>query len=1056
MVWVWIAAVGSLAGLPGALTAADTSAVSPPAVLVDGQFAWRLKAYTAKDGLPQLTPTEILQTNDGYLWITTFGGLSRFNGKEFKNYLFADTAELVSDRMTALHEDYEGVLWIGHEGGGVTVRRNNRFEEFTPARQLPAFAITALARTGDGVLWLSLGDGRLATCQGEACALYSTEREIDSVRTLYLANDDTLWVGTDKGVFGIRAGELLNLPAPPTPSLAGVRDLTQDDQGHLLVAAQAGVFMLDESRWRLVYQYPPGQPIRAMTVDNRGNLWLGTASQLLALPALAESPEAPAYGPATIIHPEIFDTLIWSLTVDREGSIWVGAQGRGLAQLTPEIVRRYSEESGLIRRETLAVVADGAGGIFVASGCASPLLHLQNGTFADMPLPKELPYPCLHSLLRDRAGALWVGLVSQVARYQDDQWEIFKLSDEKATGPVRALFESSDGQLWAGTEKSGLFRLQDSIFERLSRSRGQSTDDVRFITETRDGALWLGTRGGAIRMHNGERRLFATGDGLPPGTVRSIHEDHDGSLWIGTYGGGLGYLSGEEISVVNETHGLFENVVSALVDDKAGQFWMLGNRGIYLAQRDDLKAVIAGHQQKLTSVAFTEREGMIEGSGGTQNSGISMSDGTMWFTTMDGLAHINAAQFQLNQIRPAVAIEELRVDGERVSSTTGRVELPAGRHNLEIDYAGLSYLQPDRMQFMFRMEGFDEGWRQVGNRRVAYYSDLPPGDYTFRVRAANSHGLWNESGASLQVRKAARFYETRFFILSAAAIFLLLVYAFYALRLRRINAHNAQLSQINRRLEREVHERQRAEAMAELNNERLAETNAALETRNREMERFTYTVSHDLKSPLVTIKGFLRLLEEDVDSNDTEQVRDDIERIRHAADNMGTLLDELLELSRVGRKSNPPQVVDLARLAHEAAELTAGESAVAGARIEIADNLPDVFGDRARLLQVFQNLLDNAVKYIGDTKRPLIEVGATARKDDVLCYVKDNGSGIDPRHHELVFGLFERADAASEGTGIGLTLVQRIIETHNGKIWIESEGKGHGTTIWFTLPLPPE
>ena len=226
-----------------------------------------------------------------------------------------------------------------------------------------------------------------------------------------------------------------------------------------------------------------------------------------------------------------------------------------------------------------------------------------------------------------------------------------------------------------------------------------------------------------------------------------------------------------------------------------------------------------------------------------------------------------------------------------------------------------------------------------------------------------------------------------------------------------------------------------------------------LEAKNAELERFTYTVSHDLKSPLVTIKGFLGLLEKDAAKGDTQRMKRDIQQIQDAAEKMQQLLGELLELSRVGRLVNSPEAVPLTALAQEAVGLVTGRIKERGVTVEINPAMPVVYGDRIRLLEVLQNLIDNAVKFMGDQPDPRIEIGMRNQDGQVVCFVQDNGVGIHPRYHEKVFGLFDRLDATSEGTGIGLALVKRIVEVHGGKIWIESEGKGNGTVFCFTIPL---
>jgi signal transduction histidine kinase len=255
---------------------------------------------------------------------------------------------------------------------------------------------------------------------------------------------------------------------------------------------------------------------------------------------------------------------------------------------------------------------------------------------------------------------------------------------------------------------------------------------------------------------------------------------------------------------------------------------------------------------------------------------------------------------------------------------------------------------------------------------------------------------------------------------------------------------NAQLVEA---LERELSERQRLEGAGQVLIRELS-------AKNEELERFAYAVSHDLKSPLITVRGFLGFLERDVLDGETERVRDDLVRIQEATRRMQRLVDELLELSRIGRRVNPPETLPFDEIAREAAGLVEGRLRARGVSVEIPAGLPYVHGDRPRLVGVVQNLLDNAAKFMGDQPRPRVEVGArTGDGTEPVFFVRDNGIGIEAPFREKVFSLFEKLDPDSEGTGVGLALVRRIVEVHGGRIWIESAGRGQGTTFAFTLPF---
>ena len=225
-----------------------------------------------------------------------------------------------------------------------------------------------------------------------------------------------------------------------------------------------------------------------------------------------------------------------------------------------------------------------------------------------------------------------------------------------------------------------------------------------------------------------------------------------------------------------------------------------------------------------------------------------------------------------------------------------------------------------------------------------------------------------------------------------------------------------------------------------------------LEANNAELERFTYTVSHDLRNPLVTIKGFVGMLEKDLQEGRQDKVKSDLQRISTAADKMHALLSDLLELSRIGRITNPPEDIDLAQVIHEAIETLDARLRSRNVIVHCALDLPVVYGDRVRLREVFENLIDNAAKYMGDQAEPMIEIGTRCEGGETTIFVKDNGLGIEPQFQSRIFGLFDKLNPASEGTGIGLALIKRIIEVQGGRIWVESDGLGKGSTFYFTIP----
>ncbi len=373
---------------------------------------------------------------------------------------------------------------------------------------------------------------------------------------------------------------------------------------------------------------------------------------------------------------------------------------------------------------------------------------------------------------------------------------------------VRAVYADPGGTVWIGTE-GGLNVLEGGRLKIYTTENGLANNTVWSFHEDRKGNLWIGTRQGLNRLDHREKNReltftrYTTKDGLSSDIVGPIHEDREGDLWFGTFGGGLNRLKDGKFTHVTTKQGLFNDVAFTILEDAGGNFWMSCNKGIYRASRKELVQCCEGKISRVRCVSYNEKDGMKsrECNGGSRPPGLKSSDGKLWFPTIKGLVMIDPENIKRNRLSPPVKIEEITIGDRKLLppfplNEKKELVLSPGEKQYEIHYTALSFLAPAEVRFKYRLEGFETGWRGVGTRRTAYYSNLSPGNYTFRVTACNDDGVWNETGAALSFYLEPYFYQTGWFYIPAALGLLFLVFGIYRLRVKQITDRKIELERL--------------------------------------------------------------------------------------------------------------------------------------------------------------------------------------------------------------------------------------------------------------------
>jgi signal transduction histidine kinase/AraC-like DNA-binding protein len=633
--------------------------------------------------------------------------------------------------------------------------------------------------------------------------------------------------------------------------------------------------------------------------------------------------------------------------------------------------------------------------------------------------PRELRDRNVFALYGDRDGRVWAGAGGLLFRYDGRSWTSFPASSGGPEATVRAFAPTRDGALWMGTNGGGLTRYREGTFARVTHADGLPSDLVRSLYQDADGWLWVGTEGrGLARL---DPRAWTTASGTPPDADRRI-------VRIGT------------------KDGLFDEVIHQILEDDAGRLWMNTNRGIFWVPRAELVAFAEGRVSRIHSTSYTERDGMRnrEGNGGVQPAGAKGLDGRLWFPTQDGVVVVDPAKVRREQRAPPVVVEQVVAGGGPLRPERDSIALRPEQRDVQIEYTALTLLEPANVRFRYRLDPYDAGWVDVGNRRTAFYTKVPPGKYTFVVEASDATGGWYEPGARLAVQVLPRIWETsgfRWFSVAALGILGLV-----AVRLReaRLRARALQL-------ERVVDER--TEALRDRERE-LADRNARLQSLDHAKTRFFANVSHELRTPLTLTIGPLEDLHARAGGDPEVERWLDI-ALRNAR-RLLRLVNQILDVAKLeaGAMHLAPRPLDLGPFTRGVVAAFAPVAERKGIRLtmEIVGALPGAF-DADAIEKILTNLLSNAIKFT--PSGGAVHVVLSRDRDAARLLVSDSGPGIPPDQVAHVFERFYQVDEsttrAQPGTGIGLSLVKELVELHGGTIVVESGSAG--TTFTATIPV---
>ncbi len=803
---------------------------------------YRRQSWQNDNGLPQNTVYSILQAKDGFLWLATEAGLVRFDGVDFRVFDTANTPQLRSNFVNAVMEDKSGTLWVSTADGLISLR-DGKFTAFTTDEGLPSNTVLGTRQQRDGRLLAITTAGLAVAIGGRFQPINGTAGLGVSDGNNLLSEDahGTVWVAGARQLVAISPGSMSANPPIPAADLGTIQAISAGPNGNLWVGGHDGLAYFNGVKRIRVPNGAglPAENITALLPDSSGNMWIGTSAglaffskgsikqigeheglggvriQKLFLDRAGALWVAFDHGLARIVNGKVDvasqqTTVTGALTIfeDREGSMWFGADTGGLNVLREQTFSTITAQDGLSGDFVRAVFQDHGGAIWI--GTNSGVDKLSEGKITSLRSENGLSSNVVLALAETRVGTdhdLWVGTPDGLSRIRNGQSRLYSAADGLADNFVRSLLADADGSLWIGT-RNGLSHFSSGgVFTSYSRQDGLGSDVIGAMLRTRSGDLWISTLGGLSRFNGSGFTNYTAHNGLGSDAITSLLEDAEGTLWIGTNGGGISRLRNGVFTALPPAKSGLPDTVFGILEDNKKDLWLSSKKGIYRVH----SAALNAYADKLTSELETRIYGVADGmrigecSSGGHPAAWRMQDGTLWFATLKGATSVNPQTSAENSLPPLTAIVQAVVDDQPVDVHSFFKVLP-GHERITIHYTGLSFVAPQKVRYRYMLQGFDRGWVQAEGSRTAYYTNVPPGTYQFKVISMNNEGVWSTEPATLEFKVEPRFTQTIWFYGLIALLLIALGYAIYRVRVRYVEAEYQAVMAERGRIAREVHD----------------------------------------------------------------------------------------------------------------------------------------------------------------------------------------------------------------------------------------------------------
>jgi len=976
--------------------APPTATCASPAGGNDKPLArYKVDTWTEETGFPALEITAIHQSRNGYLWIGTGSGLFRYDGARFVVYDKSSSPTLPLSRISAIYEDRTGDILIGTFGGGLSRLSNGTITTMKWQNGLPSDYVSAICEDTDGTLWVGTDGKGMCRIEKDTIVQFKDTSGLVSNHITAFAHDGSdLWIGTISGLQRYRHGrpESFNNARLPNSHILSLRS----DGPNLWIGTTGGLSLLRDDSIT-TYTRKDGLPsngIKAIQRERDDILWLATQGGGLVRFSRGRFE---AYIPGGL--PAGSD--VEAVCIDSEGSIWAGLSGGGLFRLRDETFSWYSTIDGLADNETNTVMVDRRRTLWVGTGKGLSAFRSDGTTRKYMP-PGRHNSAHILALHEDMNGTIWFGtragglftvrgdIVSEAPFRVPDRAEVWQ------------IFSDHENTMWIGT-RTGLWRVRGQHYDKFNRDTGLSHDDVRALCEDKFGDLWIGTSYGLNGFKGGRFTQYKLKQGISSDIVVALHPDSNGDLWIGTFDG-LNRLRDGIFTHFKVENGLPDDNILSITEDNRGGFWIASGKGLYRVLKQDLNSFADGGITSIPVTTFDKSDGLRSGSfsGAVQPPAWRDASGRIWFATAKGVAMVDPQNIRKNPVPPPVIIEAISVD-RNPQPLAPVIEMGPGHSVFEIMYTAPTFVSPANIVFKYMLEGFDHDWVEVGTRRTAYFTNIPAGEYTFRVIARNEDGVSSMEAASFSLIVHPPFWLTWWFLSVLVVMFLSVGPAIYFRRVTQLKRKHAQQQEFSMRL---------------------------IASQEAERKRIARELHDSLGQNIIIIKN--RALLGKQAGDDKDSVSEQLDEIARTA---SSTLDEMRKIAHNLRPLN------LERFGLTDTIVQTVKDVGSAARISLEthiDNIDTLVSTEVQihLFRIVQEALNNIVKHAQATSG---SVSINAGNGAIRLTIVDNGRGFD-------------SAIDSRNAGFGLADIGERVKLIGGELTIDSTpGKGTRMIVVLTL-----